>query len=136
MSRFVQPETATLTLENGDRLIVKKQLTCGESREASRRYLKLIDGALRVDPLEVGPATVLAYLVDWTLTDDDGAPVSLRGLSLDDRQAVIDTLDMESFAEIRRAIETHEAAVLAAQAEKKTTLTLAHASAPISMSVS
>jgi hypothetical protein len=136
MSRFVKPETCTLTLANGDRITVKKQLTCGEQRRAhDRLYVQMADGRLRVNPLQVGISTIVAYLVDWTLTDDDGQLVPIRGLAPDDLESIIDALDVTSFAEIREAIDAHETAILAAREEKKTPPTTAPASEAISISV-
>jgi hypothetical protein len=136
MSRFVKPETVTLTLENGDRLIVRKELTCGEARQANARiYVMGEDGRRRVDPLLIGLGTVIAYLVDWTLADDDGQIVAIRGLPIDDLIPILDSLDSDSFAEIRRAIETHELAMVQARQEKKTTRSTASGSAATFTSV-
>jgi hypothetical protein len=136
MSRFVKPETDTLTLANGDRLIVKRHLTCGESRaHLARLYVPSEGGLLRVNPLQIGIATVVAYLVDWTFTDDAGAPVPIRGLSPDDLQAVIDGLDAASFAEVREAIEAHELRMIAARQEKKPSPATGNGSEAISSSV-
>jgi hypothetical protein len=137
MSRFVTPGTETLTLANGDRLIVKRQLSCGEERaHMARLYVPQESGLLRVNPLQIGIATVVAYLVDWTFTDDDGAPVPIRGLAPDDLQNVIDGLDAASFAEIRQAIEAHELRMIAARQEKKASPAIGNGSGAISTSVS
>jgi len=122
MSRFVRPHTRTLTLANGDQLIVREQLTAGEQRaHFARVYTTTADGRLVVNPLMVGIGVVLAYLLDWTLRDDQDQLVAIRDLSPDDLQRVIDSLDTDSFKEIRAAVEAHEAAMVAARAEKKTT---------------
>jgi hypothetical protein len=124
MSRFVRPQTRTLTLANGDQLIVREQLTAGEQRaHFARVYTTSATGRLIVNPLMVGIGVVLAYLLDWTLRDDAGQLVAIRDLSPDDLQRVIDSLDTESFQEIRAAVEAHEAAMVAARTEKKTTPT-------------
>jgi hypothetical protein len=68
----------------------------------------------------MGRATVLAYLVDWTLTDE-GEPVPIRGLSVDELGAVVDNLEGPDFREVREAIEAHERRESEArEAEKKT----------------
>jgi hypothetical protein len=60
--------------------------------------------------------------VDWSLVDDQGQPVSIRGLSVAELQSVLDNLTPETFGEIREAIERHEEAMTAErEAEKKTT---------------
>jgi hypothetical protein len=122
MSRFVRPKTRTLTLENGDQLIVREQLTAGEQRaHFARVYTTAPDGRLSVNPLRIGIGVIVAYLLDWNLRDDHDQLVSIRDLSPDELERVIDSLDTESFAEIRAAIEAHDAAMLAARAEKKRT---------------
>jgi hypothetical protein len=114
VSRFVRPETRTLTLENGDTLIVRARLTAGETRaQYARMYAHTPDGSLRRNPLLTGVGLIVAYLLDWNLQDDNGQVVQIRDLSPDDLTAVIDSLDMQSFEEIKTAIETHESAMLA-----------------------
>lgn len=120
MGRFIRPETTTLKISNGETLTVKKRLTSGEQRAAfARMYLAGVDGQMKVNPLTVGIAIITAYLVDWTLTDDTGASVQIRGLSVDDLTAILDNLSQEAFAEIRKAIEQHEAAMAAERDQEK-----------------
>jgi hypothetical protein len=117
MSRFVRPETRTLTLANGDQLIVRARLTAGEQRARLARMYPNQE----FDRLLVPVAYVLAYLLDWNLTDAAGQAVVIRDLVADDLQRVIDALDQESFTEIFKAIEAHEEGMKAArEAEKKT----------------
>lgn len=119
-SRFVRPETAVLKISNGDTLTVKKRLSSGELRAyVSRMYLPTVDGTLKVSPLSSGVALVVAYLLDWSLTDDDGQPVVIRDASVDALTAALDNLEPESFTEIREAIETHEAAMAAERTAEK-----------------
>jgi len=122
MSRFVRPETRTLTLANGDQLIVRARLTAGELRAmVARTWRTGADGELHRDRFAVGPETILAYLLDWNLRDDQGQAVVIRDLATDALQRVIDSLDPESFQEIRDAINTHDGAMLAErEAQKKT----------------
>jgi len=124
MGRFVKPETAVLTLDDGEKLIVRRRLNIGQhTQRMARMYAAGVEdpSKLTVKLLEVGRATVLAYLLDWTLTDDDGAPVVIRGLSPEDLTIVLDTLSADAFGEIRKAIDGHEARDAAARdAEKKT----------------
>jgi hypothetical protein len=137
MSRFVRPDTDVLTLANGDKLIVKKQLSYGEQQAAfALMYLPASNGTRRVDPLKTGLGTVVPYLVDWTVTDDSGQIVPIRGL---DAEALIDVLNLlkpDSFAEILAAIQAHETAMAQALEEKKVATTTAPTSAAISTSVS
>jgi hypothetical protein len=122
MSRFVRPDTRTLTLANGDQLIVRARLTAGEQRaHFARIYRVLDDGQLLPDRLRLGVGVIVAYLLDWNLKDDAGQAVPIRDLSTDDLQHVIDALDPESFGEIRAAIDTHVDAMAAERdAQKKT----------------
>jgi hypothetical protein len=118
-SRFVRPELTVLTLADGATLTVKKRLTHGEQTESfARMYLAGLDGELRVNPLRAGMAMVTAYLVDWTVTDDNGV-VSIRDKSSDEIEAVLNALDPDDFAEIKRAIEAHERAMTAERAAGK-----------------
>jgi len=134
--RFVKPETVTLTLTDGTRLIVKKELNTGEQRAAfNRLYAQGADGKLHVDPMQTGLNLVLAYLLDWTVADEDG-PVEIRGLEGDELAAILNRLEPASFTEIKEAIEAHEIAVALERAEKKTTTPIESASDPISISVS
>jgi hypothetical protein len=121
MSRFVRPETRTLTLANGDQLIVRARLTAGEQRaQYARAYTPGPDGRLVVNPLMVGVGGVVAYLLDWNLKDDAGQAVPIRDLSAADLHQVLDSLDPADFAEIRAAIEAHEQTMQAERdAQKK-----------------
>jgi hypothetical protein len=137
MGRFVRPETAKLPLSNGDWLIVRKRLSHGEQRAAfARMYLAQVDGTLRVNPLSVGMETVTAYLLDWSLQDDDGQPVPIRGVSVDELTAKLDALSSEDFAEIRSVIEQHELAMATERADAKKKAAGATGSDPTSPSPS
>jgi hypothetical protein len=122
MSRFVRPQTKTITLANGDQLTVRERLSAGEARAYfARQYEPNSVGGWRRNLLMGDAAMIVAYLLDWTLTDDQGTRVEIRDLSPADLQQVVDSLDTESFKEIHAAIEAHENAMLLARdAEKKT----------------
>lgn len=114
-SRFVRPETVTIPISRGDTLTVRKRLNAGERRAAyARMYIQGEDGRLRVNALHTGIALVVAYLLDWSLVDDDGRRVEIRALSAEDLTRMLDALDPESFQEIKEAIEAHDAAIAAA----------------------
>jgi hypothetical protein len=121
-SRFVYPHTTTLTLGNGDRLIVRQRLNVGEQRESYRACSTVVtteDGGVRTvpNPLLIGVAKVAAYLVDWSLEDGDAPPI--RGLDLVQRIAVLDNLDPEDFFEFKTAIDAHEGEQTAARLAEK-----------------
>jgi hypothetical protein len=121
LSRFVRPDVRTLTLANGDTITVKQRLSAGEKREAyARMYQSGADGQLQRHPIMYAISMVCAYLVDWSLRDDDGKPVVIRDLSTDQLQSVVDSLAFEDFNEIKDAIQAHEDAMVAARdAQKK-----------------
>ncbi len=116
-SRFVRPETRVLTISNNDTLVVRKRLTAGEKRVAyGRMYQAGVTGA-QVNLTSIGLNMVLAYLLDWSLTDESGSQVVIRDLSLDELQSVLDNLSPEDFTEIKDAIEAHESEM---EAERET----------------
>lgn len=122
-TRFVRPETVTLSLTDGDTLTVKKRLTAGESRAAyARRLVPGANGFFRVDPARIEASKITAYLLDWTLTGLDGHLVTIAGEPIEVVEAALDAMDPDSFNELFAAIVAHETAMAAArEAEKKTT---------------
>lgn len=117
-SRFVAPDTTTLTLANGDTLVVKTRLTRGDQRAMfARLYVAGVDGELKTNRLAIGQSTVLAYLLDWSLTDDQGKKVVIAGQPVEVVDAALDALSPEDFAEIREAIDAHETAQEQVRAE-------------------
>lgn len=118
MSRFPKPVLDVLPLADGDTITVRRLLTHGETLDQfARMYQTNPEGAFVyaegrpvVDPLKTGDALIVAYLVDWTIRDDDGALIPIRGLSPDELADVIRNLDHESAVEIRAAIQAHEIA--------------------------
>jgi hypothetical protein len=124
MSRFVRPETRTLTLANGDQLIVRARLTAGEQREQfARMYTQGPNGQVHRNLLMIDVGLVIAYLLDWNLKDDAGQLVPIRDLSAADLHQVLNQLDPVSFDEIQKAIEAHEQAMQAEREDQKKILT-------------
>ena len=122
MSRFVRPQTRTLTLANGDHLIVRERLTAGEQRaHVARMYPTDAAGVPRRDPLMFRVAAVLAYLLDWNLRDDAGNAVLIRDLAAADLLQVLDSLETDSFDEIYDAIAAHDAAMTTEREQQKKT---------------
>jgi hypothetical protein len=140
MGRFVRPQTVVLKISDGDTITVKKRLCTGEQRAAyARMYLAGPDGQLRKNQLQGGIALVVAYLVDWHgqgFTDDQGEPIVIRGLTMEELERTLDTLDPDSFGEIVAAVRAHEAAVAAAIEQEKKLTTGTAGDAPISPSPS
>lgn len=129
-SRVRRPDTDTIPISGGDVLTVKRYLTAGEFRQllrAAMRPMKIDaatmangrDLAFEIDPTEVGLATILAYLLDWTFTDFDGRPVVIRDQPPAVVRAALDAIDAESYAEVQAAIQTHDTAVRAFLAAEK-----------------
>lgn len=127
MSRFIGPETKTLTLANGDTLLVKCLLNAAEAR-----YMKGVEAAPSIAVVGV----VIAYLVDWSLVGLDGQLMPIKGVSTSDLASTLDSLGEYEFDEIRAAIVTHRDAMAAERAKKKTTPTGEPSSSLISSSPS
>jgi hypothetical protein len=119
LSRFVGPQTETLTLDNGDTLLVRRRLNMGEFRASSRLCYEVHENGgpptLILDPTRQPMAKVAAYLVDWQLVD---AP-PIRDLDLSQRFAVLDNLDPTEFLEVLTAVNGHEMRQVMARLEEK-----------------
>jgi len=132
MSRFVKPDTALLTLANGDTLVVKVRLNTGETRALRAAILA---GTEQSHADRAAFPVVLAYLLDWTITDD-GRPVVIREQPADVVRAVLDALDYDDFIEIANAIGDHVQRETVRRAEEKKTPTGATVSSATSASPS
>ena len=128
MSRFVRPDTTRLPLTGGDFIVVKAALNAGEHDELfDRSTARDADGAPilddagkpRLDPTRTSRALLLAYLLDWSLTDDDGHVVDIRRQPAEVVEAATNALDFESRVEILNAISQHDTRVRTARAEEK-----------------
>lgn len=121
-SWFVRPETVRLPV-SGQELIVRRRLTNGEQRAMFARMYETGATPIRVNTLQTGIALIVAYLVDWTLVDETGSKVEIRGLPVDDLATIIDNLAPDRFTAIKEAIERHVAAEDEAREELKKTET-------------
>jgi hypothetical protein len=131
-SRFVRPETTTLQISNGDWLLVKRRLNHGERSAAYNRLaVARENGTYAATRFLV---QVTNYLIDWSLTDEQSAPVIVRGKSFDELTAILNALDPDDFTEINDAIVAHETAMAAERAEEKKTSSGVTASSVISSS--
>jgi hypothetical protein len=106
-SWFVTPDTKRLPLPEGHWLEVKKRLTAGESRKAMSSLVHEVrtDGRITPNLEMVGKAEVLAYLVDWSLTDANGKTVSIDTPAR--MLTAIDALDEDKFQLISNAVAEH-----------------------------
>ena len=117
--RIRRPETARLDLPSGDWIIVKKFLTAGDERAMFWRMLRQgFDGKDKIDPLLVANAKIVAYLLDWSVSDADGNPVIIRDEGPDSIASIVDMLDPDDCRMIANAINDHETAI---EREKKLT---------------
>jgi hypothetical protein len=105
MADVVRPVTHVITLASGEQLMVKERLNAGERREMLK-MMRLPDG--RADGLQTGPACVLAYLLDWTVKDQDGKPLIIADQPREVVAATLDALDVEDYKEIELEIELHD----------------------------
>lgn len=117
MSRFVTPAELRLPLTDGDYLTIKAQLNTGETLEMFAR-MRAKDSDL-LDPLQVGIAVVVGYLLDWSLTDDHGQIVPVRQQPPAVVEAALRALDYADFQEIADAVQAHDDRIKAARQEKK-----------------
>lgn len=124
--RFARPDTHTLTLADGATLTVKRRLNAGEARELK---------GMQAFTTLAEPGLVMAYLIDWSITDD-GKAVPVAGLSRTDLANVLDSLDEDAFDEIHAAIAAHREAMIAERAAQKKTPGGTSTSAPTSPSSS
>lgn len=109
-NRFVRPETRVLKISHGDTLTVRRRLNRGEEAAMfARMYVAVEGGGSRVNRLQIGLATVVAYLLDWSLVDGEERKVEIDGKSADELEAILNALDPADFAEIRDAIDAHVA---------------------------
>src|SRR5262245_43426717 len=122
-SAIVVPKAITLPLTiNGWTITVREELNHGEHvAMLARMYRETESGKLRVDPLTHGDALMIAYLVDWTLTDQRGERLEIRGLPPDGVQDVLNNLRVPVCAAVKAAVEVHEQTVRARDAELKKT---------------
>jgi len=138
-SRFRKPQEHRLELDGGDWLLVKKYLTAGDERDLYARMY--VDGSitpgekLRLDPVKVGLSQILAYLLDWSITDADDQPIRIRDQSPDFLIAALNDMDGDSFREILSAIQAHDGAMTAEREHEKKTRAGGTASSLTSTSV-
>ena len=114
MGDFVRPEVVRLPL-SGERWIdVKKRLNAGESRKMFARVVKDMPAGATptLDPEQVGLTKLVAYLLGWSFTDDDGKPVPFS-------VAALDNVDTDLYAEMIKAVDAHEDAQDVARSAEK-----------------
>jgi hypothetical protein len=112
MSRRVRkPEAVRLEITRGDWLLVKKHLTAGEYRLMMARTMRQGSIIEQVDSSRFGLSKCAAYLLDWSVEDADGKPLVVQDKTPEEIEAALDAVDVDSFREVRAAIERHEDAM-------------------------
>jgi hypothetical protein len=113
-SKFVRPEIVRLPLSNNDWMEVKKRLSLGEQRAVFNTIVGEVNqqGWRRPNVEMMGIAELLAYLVAWSLRDDEDRPVPISA-------EAIKALDPEAYEELDAALAAHiEAMAKERSAEK------------------
>lgn len=121
-SRLVRPDTKQIPISDGDWILIKRRLTASDAR---RRYQRSVSptatdaaGEPVADKALAGQATVLAYLLDWSLSETEPT-LKITHASEAEIAAATDLIDTDTYIEILRAIEAHEAALLAERTAEK-----------------
>jgi hypothetical protein len=135
-SRVVGIGSRKLTISGGDWILVKDRLNHGETQDAfARRYIANAFGGHSVNLRGQDMAKVTAYLLDWSLVGlDDKTVIPIKGQPVVDVEAALNSIDDESYDEIKAAIDAHEAAMATARAEEKKLSAGASASSATSLS--
>lgn len=114
MGDFVRPESVRLSLSGGRWIDVKKRLNAGESRKMFARVVKDMTPGEKttLDPEFVGLTKLIAYVVGWSFTDDNGQTVPFS-------HAALDNIDPDLYAEMIKAVDQHIEAQDAARSVEK-----------------
>lgn len=119
-SRYSRPETTTITISQGDTLLVHKRLTHGQRSAAiDRQYEPGPDGTLHLKPGQIKLSLVTAFLIDWSITDFNGERVVILHEPIDVVEAALNGLLSDDFDEIHAAILKHDKAMAAERAKEK-----------------
>lgn len=101
---FVDPDSAQVSLGDGEWIELKKRLTVGEERDAMKALYRMVDGVLSPDMAMIGIADVMAYLVDWSLTrNGKRVDIGTDGKKL----AALRSLSQDAFKAIHEAVTKH-----------------------------
>lgn len=122
MSRSSQ--TKVPLKKDGNWILVRDRLNVGERNQYYDSIYKFVEtpgengqtiSKIQTDPVRVQPETLIAHLVDWHLTEDDGSIVTslLTGgengapMTVEERRSYIDNMDTDMFDEIFATIDKH-----------------------------
>ncbi len=106
--RIVKPETVKLDLPDGEWIEIKKELNYGEQAEMSASAMrggKLNPTTGYIEPdsetfASFASAKIVAYMIDWSLKDDNGKSVPYSA-------EMLKALDVASVAAIRKAVNDY-----------------------------
>lgn len=116
-SNFVGNDEDTLQLQDGDYIVVKRELNVEEERNILAKMVKtaIAGEKLELDPKQLGVTKVLEYVIEW------GGPGFLdeKGKIVKFSSATLNNLRGSKFKEIVDAIEAHEALQTAAREASK-----------------
>jgi hypothetical protein len=137
-SRYRRQEELRIDISGGDWLLVRKHLTAGEARSIAARAFKpgtfKAGGQPEVDIENFGIGQAVGYLIDWSITDVDDKPISIRGKGYEFVEAALKNQSPESLTEILDAIQAHDAAMTAERELQKKVQAGTIAPSPISTS--
>jgi hypothetical protein len=109
-----QPEQGEVRIElptGDDWILVKAWLSWGETNEAHARLFKTVSGATVPDYSMVEDTQIIAYLIDWSLTDAQGAPIVIRRKPVDAILAAVRGLTQRKGKEVALAVAAHIASI-------------------------
>lgn len=136
MSRVVRPETVTIQISQGDRIVLAKRLTAGQELDLFERAVKRMGptGPIEYSPAMAQLTKMIAYLVNWTIADDAGHVIPILDQPPDVVEAALRRLDGDSFREIRDVINKHDLAMAEEIAAQKKILIGGGVSSPSTVS--
>ena len=103
-------EAIRLPLGDGDFITVKQELNAGESIDLAN------------EPGDKILASIMAYLIGWSLVGADDIPIPYHPMqSADERRATLRALTLSRLKEIVAVLEPHVTAAQREVEEKKTT---------------
>ena len=113
---FAKPETCKLDLPAGNWVLVKKRLTAGEQRDMLSHMVKE-SGA--IDSVQVGVCKLVAYVLDWSITDANDRPIVIFGQGEKVLRDALNKMTADGFSILMQAVDEHMASVEREDEEEK-----------------
>lgn len=135
-TRIRPPETIKLDISNGDWLIVKKHLTAGEQRRIIKGTVQMMAAGQEpvFDPVAADMGFVLAYLLDWSMTDLEEKQIPIRNQPENVITSALESLPFDDYTEIVNAIQAHDVRMKAERDAEKNARTTVSKSLVTSLS--